>query len=94
MVTSSASANLTQITNLTNAWQLDPANLTQEFGLQIYGSGTTTGIVVDSGGDQVTEAACIACIRCKHTLPISLALIFTMSTLLDLKLDHHVNFQQ
>ena len=51
--TSSLSANLTQITNLTNAWQLDPANLTQQFGLHVYGSGATTGLIVESGNDQV-----------------------------------------
>jgi hypothetical protein len=51
--TSSVSANLTQITNLTNAWQLDPANLTQQFGLHVYGSGATTGLIVESGNDQV-----------------------------------------
>ncbi|DBB09662.1 TPA: hypothetical protein ACH3X3_001309 [Trebouxia sp. C0006] len=50
--TSSLSANLTQITNLTNAWQLDPANLTQQFGLHVYGSGASTGLIVESGSDQ------------------------------------------
>ncbi len=61
-LTSSASANLTQISNLTNAWQLDPANLSQQFGLHIYGSGATTGLVVDSGADQVclTPACCFS----------------------------------
>ena len=53
--TSSLSANLTQITNLSNAWQLDPANLTQQFGLHVYGSGASTGLIVESGSDQVTS---------------------------------------
>lgn len=51
--TSAAATNLTQLSNLTNAWQLDPANLTEQYGLHIYGSGSTTGLVVDSGGSQV-----------------------------------------
>ena len=48
-----SSVNLTQLSNLTNAWQLDPVNLTEQYGLHIYGSGSTTGLVVDSGSDQV-----------------------------------------
>lgn len=51
--TSASSANLTQLTNLTNAWQLDPANLTEQYGLHIFGSGSPTGLVVDSGSAQV-----------------------------------------
>ena len=51
----SPSANLTQLSNLTNAWQLDPANATQQFGLQIYGSGATTGVVIDSNSDQARQ---------------------------------------
>ena len=50
---SASSVNLTQLSNLTNAWELDPANLTEQYGLHIYGSGSTTGLVVDSGSDQV-----------------------------------------
>lgn len=65
--TSSLSANLTQITNLTNAWQLDPANLTQQFGLHIYGSGATTGLIVESGNDQVMFHM-RAYYACKHFL--------------------------
>ena len=48
-----AATNLTQLSNLTDALQLDPANLTEQYGLHIYGSGSTTGLVVDSGGSEV-----------------------------------------
>ncbi len=65
--TSSLSANLTQITNLTNAWQLDPANLTQQFGLHVYGSGASTGLIVESGSDQVTSRM-PAYFACRHFL--------------------------
>lgn len=65
--TSSLSANLTQITNLTNAWQLDPANLTQQFGLHVYGSGAITGLIVESGNDQVMLHM-PACLACEHFL--------------------------
>ncbi|KAL3159984.1 hypothetical protein ABBQ38_010372 [Trebouxia sp. C0009 RCD-2024] len=51
-VSSAAATHLTQLSNLTDAWQLDPANLTEQYGLHIYGSGSTTGLVVDSGGSQ------------------------------------------
>lgn len=53
--TDSASANLTQVSNLTNAWQLGPANVTQQYGMQILGSGAATGLALDSGSDQASR---------------------------------------
>lgn len=61
---SAAATNLTLLSNLTDAWQLDPANLTEQYGLHIYGSGATTGLVVDSGGSQVrVQAAHVALLK-------------------------------
>ena len=76
----SAATNLTQLSNLTDISQLDPLNLTEQYGLHIYGSGSTTGLVVDSGGSEVrsqpakwashvpstlTKADRCTCISCK-----------------------------
>lgn len=68
-----SSVNLTQLSNLTNAWQLDPVNLTEQYGLHIYGSGSATGLVVDSGSDDVRFQAAAAFGRrmliCSMSLP-------------------------
>lgn len=50
---------LSQVSNVSSASQLDVSNTRADFGLEVYGSGTATGIVADSGSTQVSAYVCM-----------------------------------
>ena len=50
---------LSQVTNLSSASELDVSSTRADFGLEVYGSGTSTGIVADSGSTEVSACFCM-----------------------------------